>query len=339
MMVVLPLPLLLLLSLLATIITSLYHHGASRPTRNLIDEQIIQALEALREHMAGGWPELGIPPLDPLTLHQLDINMTSNGTSVLGNVTEVSMTGLSSFTIDLVHTNLLFLKVDLDLGLASLDVAGKYHLLGQTGVFPIYGHGPLWLDAFNLSLMIRMDLGQTPDGLLGVSSLDINIDCNSTDIRLEGIMGGGDMADFVNGVLSSLGPDLLEALEQQYVPLLEEALIHEINNIINGGGRLPLATCPSPIPLAECFASCGSEHTSECWQHTRRYSNIPGRPEGIMSSLYRPVHFKEKGAGPLDTPLYNLVTNTLLGELTSLVSTSVEGIICNLLENAIASSG
>lgn len=55
-------------------------------------------------------------------------------------------------------------------------------------------------------------------------------------IHFENIMGGGDMADFVNGVLSSLGLDFLHSLEEHYLPLLEEALRHEINHILQGGG-------------------------------------------------------------------------------------------------------
>lgn len=53
-------------------------------------------------------------------------------------------------------------------------------------------------------------------------------------IHFENIMGGGDMEDFVNGVLSSLGPDILQALEDVYEPWLEEALRKEINDILHG---------------------------------------------------------------------------------------------------------
>lgn len=47
-------------------------------------------------------------------------------------------------------------------------------------------------------------------------------------------MGGGDMADFVNDLLSAMGPDFLQAIEDEYIPWLEEALKHEINLILQG---------------------------------------------------------------------------------------------------------
>lgn len=53
----------------------------------------------------------------------------------------------------------------------------------------------------------------------------------------------------------------------------------------------------------------------------------------------RPVHFKEKGTGPLDTSLYNALINLLLGELEGVVTSTVEEAVCTLLEDAFASSG
>ncbi|XP_064114677.1 uncharacterized protein LOC135220954 [Macrobrachium nipponense] len=49
-----------------------------------------------------------------------------------------------------------------------------------------------------------------------------------------------------------------------------------------------------------------------------------------------PIHYKEKGAGPLDTPMYNLLVNTFLGSLHHYVMKIGEGVVCSLLEDVLS---
>ncbi|KAG7170308.1 putative hemolymph juvenile hormone binding protein JHBP-like 5, partial [Homarus americanus] len=323
---------------------------------NAIDDQIIKALESFREHMSSGWPELGIPVLDPLLLPEVDLNITAGNIDLKMNLSDVVINNLSNFTIDRVHSNLLFLKVDIDLGLAQLDVDGLYDILGTIGVFPVFGEGPFLLDAFDLTFSVEVGLGRDEYDELGVTILTMYVD-------FENIMGGGDMADFVNGVLSSLAPDILQSLEEEYLPFLEEALKHEINTILHGGaadmtlsyvgekdeviwgGEIGLIDLQVDYTFRLMLALFGKEldyslkmsfvhlsfetdvflHQSEL---TFAYCNI---------TELGPVHFKEKGAGPLDTPIYSLLVNTLIGELHGLVTGIIQGVICTLLEEAFAS--
>ena len=45
---------------------------------NVIEEAITAALEGLRPHMTEGWPDLGIPPLDPLDIGELPVHVNSS---------------------------------------------------------------------------------------------------------------------------------------------------------------------------------------------------------------------------------------------------------------------
>ncbi|XP_063594873.1 uncharacterized protein LOC134771847 [Penaeus indicus] len=400
--------------------------------RNVIDDQIIAALENFRAHMLDGWPELGIPPLDPMLLPEVNINVTSGTTHLHGFLTNLTINQLSTFTIDTVHSNILFFTVDVSLGLPMLDFAGSYDVGGAIDVLPIYGTGPFWMDAFGLKMSIAIKLGETEVGF-GVSNLDLSFDVNSTDIHFENIMGGGDMEDFVNGVLSSLGPDILKELEKVYVPWLEEALRKEINDVLHGSSRdskdetvndffdllfanmrqsiIENGQDPLSLPSDRdnftvlLFNTTMDGEMSISGGHLAGLSTV--HRAGNMTLLYvgeqdevvwggevglidleadytfglvlalfgkdlglslkmsyvhlsfetdvflhqanvtfahcnitelGPLHFKEKGAGPLDTPLYNILANTLLGELKGLVTSAVEGVICSLLEGAFASS-
>lgn len=64
--------------------------------------------------------------------------------SLHGSLTNLTINQLSTFTIESVHSNLLFLTVDVSLGLPMLDFAGSYDVGGAIDVLPIYGSGPFW---------------------------------------------------------------------------------------------------------------------------------------------------------------------------------------------------
>ncbi|MDK2413684.1 JHBP domain-containing protein, partial [Aphanizomenon sp. 202] len=53
--------------------------------RNVIDDQIIAALENFRTHMVDGWPELGVPPLYPMVLSGVSLDVTSGTTHLPGS--------------------------------------------------------------------------------------------------------------------------------------------------------------------------------------------------------------------------------------------------------------
>ncbi|XP_063866722.1 uncharacterized protein LOC135103835 isoform X1 [Scylla paramamosain] len=403
-------------------------------TRNYIDTIIINALENLRNHMAEGWPDLGVPPLDPLDLGNINIDINSGSNRVQGSLSDVRVLGLSSFTIDKVHSQLLTLKVDLELGIPLLEINGTYSITGKAGILPIYGDGPFRMDAYNFTLKGMIDLGTTEEGVFGVAVLDLDVATPKIEINFEDIMGGGEMGDFVNGILNSMAPDFLQSLENQYMPLLEETIRHEINQILHGNSSLirkrddsvndyfdrvfanmrlsitengqdpitlPVDSDDFSITLfnktltGEVKVGPGKlsglstvhragdmtllyvgEQDEAVWQGEvgltdlqvdyRLRLSLPLLGKDLsfsakMSFIHLsfetdvflhqsditfaycnvteigPVHFKETGTGPLDTSLYNLVINVLLGEMQGVVATTVQEVVCALLEGAFAS--
>ncbi|XP_045104307.1 uncharacterized protein LOC123499836 isoform X2 [Portunus trituberculatus] len=402
--------------------------------RNYIDTIIINALENLRNQMVDGWPDLGVPPLDPLDLGTVNIDINSGSNRVKGSLSDVRVLGLSSFNIDKVHSQLLTLKVDMELGIPLLEINGTYSITGNAGILPVYGDGNFRMDAYNFTLKGMIDLGTTEEGYFGVAVLDLDVATPHIEINFEGMMGGGEMGDFVNGILNSMAPEFLQSLEDQYMPLLEETIRHEINQILHGNstylrerddsvndyfdqvfanmrlsiienGLDPIAlpkdsdnftitlfnqtltggvtAGPGKLAGLSTVHRAGNmlllyvgEQDEVVWQGEvglidlqvdyRMGLSLPllGKDLSLsakMSFLHLsfetdvflhqsditfaycnvtemgPVHFKETGTGPLDTSLYNLVINVLLGELQGVVATTVQEVLCALLEGAFAS--
>ena len=54
--------------------------------RNEFEDAIIDSLENLKDQMVTGWPDEGIPPLDPLVLERVPIHIDHKGTRFVRNI-------------------------------------------------------------------------------------------------------------------------------------------------------------------------------------------------------------------------------------------------------------
>ncbi|XP_076047676.1 uncharacterized protein LOC143029121 [Oratosquilla oratoria] len=203
------------------------------------DDLIIGELENIRTNMSTGWPELGIPPLDPLEVDFVNISVATANNHLQGFLANLVLENLSTFTIDEVHSSLLLHPgVKVNLSISELSLVGLYNLDGfLASVVPVYGAGPFKMQLMNVVLFLEVDLLILPE--LSVKTVIIDIDTNKTLVDFEGIMGGGEASDFFNGVLSSLGPEIFEIVEGKVVPQLEEHLKELINNALHPvGGQI-----------------------------------------------------------------------------------------------------
>ncbi|MPC33778.1 hypothetical protein E2C01_027140 [Portunus trituberculatus] len=313
--------------------------------------------------MVDGWPDLGVPPLDPLDLGTVNIDINSGSNRVKGSLSDVRVLGLSSFNIDKVHSQLLTLKVDMELGIPLLEINGTYSITGNAGILPVYGDGNFRMDAYNFTLKGMIDLGTTEEGYFGVAVLDLDVATPHIEVfanmRLSIIENGLDpialpkdsdnfTITLFNQTLTggvTAGPGKLAGLstvhragnmlllyvgEQDEVVWQGEVGLIDLQVDYRMGLSLPLLGKDLSLSAKMSFLHLSFEtdvflHQSDI---TFAYCNV---------TEMGPVHFKETGTGPLDTSLYNLVINVLLGELQGVVATTVQEVLCALLEGAFAS--
>lgn len=48
--------------------------------RNQLNERVITLIEGQRENFATGWPQFGIPPLDPIFIEDAELELDDFGT-------------------------------------------------------------------------------------------------------------------------------------------------------------------------------------------------------------------------------------------------------------------
>lgn len=96
--------------------------------------------------MPDGIPDIGVPPVDPLVIPNIDENIDEGVAKMVLRMRHINITGISKFQIQL-------LKADLERGFANFSIAlpeltadGYCYMDGKIiGIFPIRGDGPFFI--------------------------------------------------------------------------------------------------------------------------------------------------------------------------------------------------
>jgi len=202
-----------------------------------IDDAIIGLLDTtVRDILLNGSPDLGIPVLDPFYLDHLDLDINIEPTVVLQGVVDgVEVRNIATFVIDNIKTNLLLLKLDFGLTVPEIVAEGEHYKLDGNlgGLLPVYGEGRFDVAVQNLSLAGTVTLGSN-NSFLYVKSLDVDVNLSSAKVNFEGLLGGGDLGDLANEIVSDMIPKLLEELKPTLLPEVIQLVIEQANKMLDG---------------------------------------------------------------------------------------------------------
>lgn len=180
---------------------------------NFIEEKIKELVENLKGQMKDGAPEMGIPPLDPLSLgnHSLGpLNLGSAGTIDVADFKALKVYGLPDFEMSGIKMNLFSLTLFLNLTFSHVRAEGRYALDGNLlGFVPIYGNGPFHVEASDVLISSKSKL-KVGNGKLSLQTLDLSLEVGHVHIHFEELLGGGDLGDELNGILQSTGQVLIK---------------------------------------------------------------------------------------------------------------------------------
>ncbi|PSN47718.1 hypothetical protein C0J52_04599, partial [Blattella germanica] len=206
-----------------------------RKIKNAIDDAIITALEQLRQLMSTGYPDLGIPPLDPLYIEHEDLKLESQLINLQLTIDETTVTQLSGFVIDKIENDLANLKADFGITLPQLEFVGMYDALGEIpDLIQIIGNGSYTLSLTGLSTWGTVTIGSegnSEDGAVFIQSLDLDFSLEALKTGFENFMGGGSMGDLMNDLISENGPEYLEQMKpdiNEYIANLAIGLANPI---------------------------------------------------------------------------------------------------------------
>ncbi|XP_076336548.1 uncharacterized protein LOC143239406 [Tachypleus tridentatus] len=180
--------------------------------------------------MRTGSDVLHLPVLDPLKLPNKDINKNNHGTRIRANLKNLRINGLSQIQITTIQADIQNLKLELGLLIPNLSVTGTYFLQGIVAkLFPLNGNGKFQVTATNAKIYGAAVLILTPDGIIQLDNVDLDIDFRAISVNFNNLLGGGPFGSFLNKLMSSFGHSIFNAFKGRLIEKLETSLKRSVN--------------------------------------------------------------------------------------------------------------
>ncbi|XP_011171964.2 uncharacterized protein LOC105204553 isoform X2 [Solenopsis invicta] len=214
--------------------------NATRVTTGYIDSaasiglefKLKRFLEKFRTRMRNGIPELGIPPLEPFTLDEIDIDMDN---PEIGNISLVienlEMRNLSTFLIDRAKLSLIGPTITINISIPEIYASGHYNISGVLGdTYQLRGAGSFQTIVRDFRAYVNTVLGYARGMYLKRFDLDFSL--RTIKMHLENFMGGEGIAQIMSKVFEDLTPEALDIIKPDILPPIQDHVASHVNETI-----------------------------------------------------------------------------------------------------------
>ncbi|XP_076683719.1 uncharacterized protein LOC143376855 isoform X2 [Andrena cerasifolii] len=215
--------------------------NATRVTTGYIDSaaskglefKLRRVLEKFRGRMRYGIPELGIPPLEPFQLDEIDIDIDN---PEIGNVSLVienlEVHNLSTFVINKAKLSLVGPTITANITIPHVHARGYYNISGMVGdMLDLHGDGPFKADIYDFELYVHTVLGFSRGVYLKTFDLDFSL--RTIDLGLENFMGDDELSRIMSKVFQDLTPKVLDIIKPDVLPGIQDYIAGRVNETIH----------------------------------------------------------------------------------------------------------
>lgn len=193
------------------------------------EDYLMEIFNNFRNQMKDGIPEIKVPPLDPLKLYNININVNEKTAKVKLDFHQIIISKLSKFEIRNLKANLDTLFVNIDLYLPRLDVTGTYNLDGKIiNIFPLYGNGKYEINVSEANLIGTGKMVLDKEGLR-LTRLVLELTWGQMHVNFENLLNGGSFSKILQKIIPVIGKRLFDKFKPEITNLIEKALINEVN--------------------------------------------------------------------------------------------------------------
>lgn len=215
--------------------------NATRVTTSYIDSAASKGLEfklrriveKFRARMPYGIPELDIPPLEPLELDEVQININNPefGTMSL-MIEDLIVHNLSTFVTNKAKLSLLGPTITLNITIPKIYAEGYYNISGILGgMVNLHGAGSFKADIYDFMLYVNTVLGYSRGAYLKTFDLDFWL--TSMHVSLENFMGDEELAKVMSKVFQDLTPKVVDIIKPDVLPGIRDDIGGRINETIH----------------------------------------------------------------------------------------------------------
>ncbi|XP_023245261.1 protein takeout-like isoform X2 [Copidosoma floridanum] len=102
------------------------------------------AFNHLRPYLVDGHTDLDVPPIEPLVIPELLMENGQGAVRVRAVFSNITAFGPGNYSISKVRSDIKNLRLDITLGIPSIEIRGRYSVVGQVLLFPIKSIGDFW---------------------------------------------------------------------------------------------------------------------------------------------------------------------------------------------------
>ncbi|CAL7942133.1 unnamed protein product [Xylocopa violacea] len=215
--------------------------NATRATTGYIDSaaskglefKLRRFLENFRSRMPYGIPELGIPPMEPLYLEEVDITIDN---SEIGNLSiilqNLTLHNLSTFVVNKAKLSLIGPTIAANVTIPQIQTEGFYNISGILGhSIPLHGTGPFKANINDFQLYVNTMLGFYRGVYLKTFDLDFSL--KSINVKLDNFMEDDDLGRVMNKVFQELLPMVLDTIKPEILPGIKSYIGNRVNETIH----------------------------------------------------------------------------------------------------------
>ncbi|GFT16515.1 uncharacterized protein NPIL_665361 [Nephila pilipes] len=215
-----------------------------------LSEFIKEILENFRDQMHEGIVDIGIPPIDPLVIPNINENIDDGIAQMLLRMRDINITGISKFHIEDLRADLEKGFANISISLPELTVDGYCFMNGKIlRIFPINSDGPFFIHVTEVKIVGFGDLNVTTGGetRIHMNDLKLNLTFGPLEIEFKSLLGGGRWTQMLVKILSGLGRKLFLHFHTEAMAELNKALLKLINRELDKG---TLSELLDQIPMA-----------------------------------------------------------------------------------------
>ncbi|XP_031829939.1 uncharacterized protein LOC116425853 isoform X2 [Nomia melanderi] len=215
--------------------------NATRATTGIIDSatskglefKLRRFLEKFRGRMRYGIPELGIPPLEPLQLDEIDITIDNPDIGNISLIIEnLELYNLSTFVINKAKLSLVGPTITANVSVPHVYIEGIYNISGILGdMVKLHGDGPFRADIYDFQLYVNTVLGYYRGMYL--KTFDLDFDLKSMEVRLENFMGDEELSRIMSKVFQELTPKVVDIIKPDVLPGIRDYVAGRVNETIH----------------------------------------------------------------------------------------------------------
>lgn len=197
-----------------------------------LNDCLLKATETVKPFLVAGVPELGINPIEPYLIPQIDLEQGTDALNFKATIKNVSLSGLSSYKFDYFKFDVPNMQFFCQCKMSEIKISGKFVVKGKILIAPIEGEGIFNAGIDSATALVYQKVKVvTKRGREFLEPVITNSSVQATGpkIDLQGLFEGNEQ---LNKGINDVIKDNIDLLFEDFKPVIEKIVSSFIEDLI-----------------------------------------------------------------------------------------------------------